>query len=754
MSSRRPVYFNPAAATARCAEPQTASLKAFHQSLPRYKPTRLTSLPELAAQIGVRAVFVKDESDRFGLPAFKVLGASWGCYRAIVAHLGQSPTISLDELAERLKGTPLTLVAATDGNHGRAVAFMARLLGLGARIYVPQAMDETTRGLIAREGANIIVVRSGYDQAVQEAADAVKAMDGGLLVQDTAFAGYEEVPSWIVEGYSTMMAEVEEQLTEKGLKCSVMVSPVGVGSLAHAVAKYCKSRDSPATMVAVEPDTAACLHSSLTIGKSVSVDSSSTIMDGMNCGTVSATAWPDLQRFVDSCVTVSCQETHGAIQYLATQSVAAGPCGAASLAALRRLAATSETSFLGSDAVVVLLSTEGPRPYPTPLDVTVEDSVGLTQVLTTVNSSNPSLSVTDGIGEDQIVDYLAGWFAHRGIEHHRIETVPGRPSIVGVMRGTGEGRSLMFNGHVDTVSLSSYEKDALAGSLGERDGRQVVLGRGSLDMKGGLAAALASLASVKASGNLPRGDIIVTAVSDEEDASQGTRDVLAAGWRADAAVIPEPTMETLMTTHKGFIWVEIDILGVAAHGSDPANGKDAILLAGWFLRALEQYQRSLPVDDTLGAASLHCGLIQGGEEPSSYPAKCTVTVEFRTVTVQTEESILSDLNSMLEDIVQENSQFRYAAPRITMARPTQKLPTDHPFVEMVGACETTVFGRRSTPSAAAFWCDAALLSREGIPSVVYGPKGHGLHGKEEWVEVESLQKLQLVFEKLIREFCG
>ncbi|KAE8144978.1 tryptophan synthase beta subunit-like PLP-dependent enzyme [Aspergillus avenaceus] len=644
-------------------------------------------------------------------------------------------------------------MCSSGGNHGRAVAFVARLLGVKARIMVPCAMDLETRTLIAGEGAEVVVVQGDYDQAVREAAGAAEMMDGGILVQDTAFEGYEDIPSWIVEGYSTMMMEIGEQIALEGLRCDLVVTPVGVGSLAHAVATYCKSQDSPISVVAVEPDSAPCLHSSMRAGKSVAVQTLSTIMDGMNCGTVSSTAWPDLQKLVDACVAISCYESHCAVQYLAAQSVTAGPCGAASLAALRRLATSKEAGhLLNKDSVVVLLSTEGPRPYVTPIDVSADDSVTLTQVLTTINSSNPSLSLTDGVGENHIANYLAAWFAHRDIEHHWVETVSGRPSIVGVLRGSGGGKSLMFNGHIDTVSLSSYEDGPLSGALGDKDGRQVVFGRGSLDMKGGLAIALAAMSAAKANG-APRGDVIIAAVSDEEDASQGTRDVIAAGWRADAAVIPEPTMGQIVTAHKGFLWVEVDILGVAAHGSDPATGRDAILYAGWFLRALEQYQQRLPVDDALGPASLHCGLIQGGEEPSSYPAKCTITVEFRTVPCQTQESILGDLQTILRDIAQEKPDFQYAEPRVTMTRPTQKLDSNHPFVEKVVSCAGTVLGHSHETSSAPFWCDAALLSEVGIPAIVYGPKGEGLHGKEEWVEVESLQQLERVFIKLIEEFC-
>ncbi|KAJ6189291.1 hypothetical protein N7519_004199 [Penicillium mononematosum] len=754
MSSRRSIYFNPAATNASSASPQIEGLTAFHQSFPNYAPTPLVQLPELAAELGVGTVLVKDESSRFGLPSFKVLGASWGCFRAIAAQLGLPSTVLLDELSNRAKEASIVLTTASMGNHGRAVAFMARLLGIEARIFVPRSLNQWTRDLIAGEGAQLIVVQGDYDQAVQKAVDETRVGQGVLLIQDTAFEGYEDVPSWIVEGYSTMMHEVQNELSRLGLSGSMMITPAGVGSLAHAVAKHCKSQSTPMSVVAVEPDTAACLFSSLTAGKTVTVRTSSTIMDGMDCGTVSSTAWPDLQRLVDACLTVSSYESHCAVQYLTSKSVAAGPCGGASLAALRRLATSKEaSSLLNKDSVVILLSTEGAREYPVPKDVSVDDVVGLTRTLTQINSSNPTLSVTDGVGETEIANYLAAWFTHRDIEYHWIEKVAGRPSIVGVLRGSGGGKSLMFNGHTDTVSLSSYEADPLSGSIGTKNGKEVVFGRGCLDMKGGLAAGLAALAATKASGFVPRGDVIVAAVSDEEDASQGTQDIIEAGWRADAAVLPEPTQGAILTAHKGFVWVEVDILGVAAHGSDPASGEDAILYAGSFLQALGKYQSQLPVDDLLGQGSLHCGLIRGGEEPSSYPGKCTITVEFRTVPAQTEQSILGDIGALLKQIADQKPGFKYSEPRITMSRPTQKVAADHPFVEKATACTTAVLGSKPAVKAGPFWTDAALLGAVGIPSIVYGPAGEGLHAKEEWVEVESLQQFEKVFTRLVQDFC-
>ncbi|KAJ5899207.1 hypothetical protein N7495_003951 [Penicillium taxi] len=362
-------------------------------------------------------------------------------------------------------------------------------------------------------------------------------------------------------------------------------------------------------------------------------------------------------------------------------------------------------------------------PASSPFDITVDDSVTLTQILTKIDSSNVTLSATPGAGETQIANYLEEWLDYRGIEKHRIETVAGRPSIVGVIRGSGGGKSLMLNGHIDTVSLNSYEHEPLSGHAFDKGGHNAIFGRGALDMKSGLAAEMAALASIKAREAPLRGDVIFAAVSDEEDKSQGTQDLIAAGWRADGAVIPEPTNRVLITAHKGFIWVEVDILGTAAHGSDPTSGIDSILQTGWLLTALEEYQYHLPVDEVVGSSSLHCGLIHGGEEPSSYPAKCTVTIEFRTIPLQTDTFILQELKTILDNISKHRPTFRYSEPRITLSRPSHKLPVEHPLVQQTAAIATDVYGYRPSIESMAIWCDAALLGAVGIPTIVIGQAG-------------------------------
>jgi diaminopropionate ammonia-lyase len=315
---------------------------AFHRSLPGYAPTPLVPLPAVAAELGVGRVLVKDESSRLGLPAFKILGASWACHQVLERHPGT------------------TLVTATDGNHGRAVARMAAHFGVGAIVFVPTVMLPQAAARIAEEGAQVVWVGGDYDTAVRRAAEFAGAQPGRALVQDTAWDGYEEVPAWIVEGYQTLLEEVDSQL---GGAPDLVVVPVGVGSLAEAVVRHYRRPGAahPRVLLA-EPDTAACVLASLTADRPVTVPTAATVMAGLNCGTVSASAWPVLRAGCDAAVAVSDDEALRAAGDLGRLGVSSGPSGAATLAGVRAALTGPRRRpvlGLGDDAVVVLLSTEG-----------------------------------------------------------------------------------------------------------------------------------------------------------------------------------------------------------------------------------------------------------------------------------------------------------------------------------------------------------------------------------------------------------
>jgi diaminopropionate ammonia-lyase len=334
----------------------------FHRSLPGYRPTPLTELPELAAELGLGTVLVKDESNRLGLPAFKILGASWAVNCALSRSSGfETPARDLTELRER--AGPVTLVTATDGNHGRALARIAALLGLPARIYVPAGASQETMQAIADEGAKVVRTHLSYDDVVWAAASSTAGHRGDLFVQDTAWLGYEQIPRWIVDGYDTMFTEIDEQLAERAV--DLVTVPTGVGSLLQAALQHYRNRtrkDHPAGL-AVEPITAACVTASLAAGEPISIDTSRpTIMTGLNCGTISTIAWPVLRDGLDASVTVTDDQARAEMQRLNELGVPAGLCGGAALAGVREALEYDDRRIalgIGADSVLVLISTDG-----------------------------------------------------------------------------------------------------------------------------------------------------------------------------------------------------------------------------------------------------------------------------------------------------------------------------------------------------------------------------------------------------------
>ncbi|CAB4337241.1 MAG: diaminopropionate ammonia-lyase [Actinobacteria bacterium] len=356
-------YSNPQARTWRCPAP-SSSVATFHESLDSYTPTPLVELPDLATQLGVGRVFVKDESARMNLGAFKILGASWAIAQAITG--GASPQSLTDVLIHVDPDTHL--VAATDGNHGRAVAHMATILNLQSTIFVPNGVAPGAISNIAAEGAEVISVDGDYDAAVMQARHFTEADAHRLLIQDMSWPGYQEIPHWIIEGYTTLCAEVDHQLSELGLVCDVVVVPVGVGSLLESVTAHYRSANSAhPTVLSVEPLEAACVLQSLHAGKLTSVKTGTTIMAGMNCGTPSSDSWPTHHAGVDAAIAIADEATRNAMTQMAEAGIDAGPCGAATLAALKVLAESDDYRRdvdLGNDAVVVLLSTESTRANP------------------------------------------------------------------------------------------------------------------------------------------------------------------------------------------------------------------------------------------------------------------------------------------------------------------------------------------------------------------------------------------------------
>jgi diaminopropionate ammonia-lyase len=346
------------------SESPTRAPLELHRKLPGYGPTPLRDAPGVAARLGVARVWVKDESSRLGLPSFKILGASWATYRALEQHVGGiEEWRSVDELRVRLatKG-PLALAAATDGNHGRAVARMARLLGLEARIFVPAGTAAARIEAIRGEGASCDVVAGTYDDAVARSAE--EASESCLVISDTSWPGYEVVPRWVIEGYSTIFWEIEGQLARRpGGHPNVVVIQMGVGALAAAAARHYRRAelDPRPTMVGVEPVRAACVLASVEAGDRTTIPGPhDSIMAGLNCGTPSFVAWPDVSRAYDVYVAIEDDRAREGMRALAGEGIVAGETGGAGVGGLLELHERGDHPVALREATTVLvLCTEG-----------------------------------------------------------------------------------------------------------------------------------------------------------------------------------------------------------------------------------------------------------------------------------------------------------------------------------------------------------------------------------------------------------
>jgi acetylornithine deacetylase len=376
-----------------------------------------------------------------------------------------------------------------------------------------------------------------------------------------------------------------------------------------------------------------------------------------------------------------------------------------------------------------------------------EFAIEVLRDLVAIDSVNPSL-VPGGAGETEIANALAAEMRRIGLDVEISDAAPGRPNVVGVLEGRAPGRSLMLCGHMDTVGVIGM--DAPFDPV-QRDGR--LYGRGAQDMKGGLAAMLGAARALTGSGGLPAGRLILAGVADEEYASLGA-EALVGRWKADAAVVTEPTDLIVAIGHKGFSWVEVATEGRAAHGSRAKDGRDAILRMGRVLSRLEMLDHQLqsrPPHPVLGTGSLHASLISGGRELSTYPDHCALQLERRTVSGESDETALNEVEQILEALKREDPEFQ-AKATFLFGRPPYEIAAEH---ELPSALEATMAraGRATRRSGMTFWTDAAILGNAGIPSVVFGPGGAGLHGIEEYVLVDEVLACRDALADLARSFC-
>lgn len=374
-----------------------------------------------------------------------------------------------------------------------------------------------------------------------------------------------------------------------------------------------------------------------------------------------------------------------------------------------------------------------------------DDVVELLSSLVAIDSVNPSL-VPGAAGEREIAAFVSAWAGSAGLSAEVLEGTPGRPSVVVRARGTGGGRTLLLCGHYDTATVERMRDPHLPRVEGDR-----LYGRGAYDMKAGLAAALIACREVAALGL--GGDVIVAAVADEEHSSLGVQEVLDT-VRADAAIVTEPTELELAVAHKGFVWSQVEVTGRAAHGSRPHLGIDAIVKTGPILTAIGALDAALGASThpLLGRPSVHASLIQGGEELSSYPARCVLGLERRTLPGESGADVEAELGSLL-DACRAADPDLDAAQRTLLVREPFEVAQDAAVVELVRAAAAGVLGAPPRIAGASYWADAAFIAGAGIPTVMLGPGGAGAHAADEWVSISDTDTVARILVAVAERLC-
>jgi acetylornithine deacetylase len=371
------------------------------------------------------------------------------------------------------------------------------------------------------------------------------------------------------------------------------------------------------------------------------------------------------------------------------------------------------------------------------------------QDLVRINSVNPSL-VPAAPGEVEIADHVARACEALGLEVAVHEPQAGRPSVIGRLPGSGGGRSLMLNAHLDTVGVEDMEAPF---SAEVRDGR--LYGRGSYDMKGSLAACLAAVKALGDSGTVLRGDLLVAGVADEEHESIGTADLIDR-CPVDGAIVTEPSELKLCIAHRGFTWLEVTTEGRAAHGSKFKEGIDANLRMGRFLTRTEELERELREREghpLLGPPSLHAATLQGGSGLSTYAAHSVCQIERRTIPPESQNQVETEITNILTELRSEDPHLKISSRTLLHREPFETTP-EAPVVRSVVVAAATVLGEAPPLVGESPWMDSAFLASAGVDTVVFGPSGAGAHAAVEWVDLDSVQRTAEVLAHAAIDYCG
>ena len=380
------------------------------------------------------------------------------------------------------------------------------------------------------------------------------------------------------------------------------------------------------------------------------------------------------------------------------------------------------------------------------------DTQYITSTLTDLvrtKSINPAFADGSPSDEREIATRVGGMMRALGMETTEYEPEPGRVSVVGRLRGSGGGRSIMLYGHIDTVGVTAMPEPF---SATVRDGK--LYGRGAYDMKGGVTSCLATVKALRDAGAKLRGDVLIACVADEEVASIGMANVLE-HVRADAAIVTEATELRVCLAHRGFSWIEVETLGVAAHGSRFDLGIDANMRMGRFLARLDKLEQELRArtpHELVGPPSLHAAVLRGGTGTSTYADRCRLEIERRTVPGETEAQVLSEIRAITDALAADDPSFR-SNVRAMLTRGSFEVARNAPIVNAILGAATNVLGAKPEVIGEPYWMDAALLSDVGIDTVVIGPSGAGAHALEEWVDLDSIAKLTDILTAATEEFC-
>jgi acetylornithine deacetylase len=374
------------------------------------------------------------------------------------------------------------------------------------------------------------------------------------------------------------------------------------------------------------------------------------------------------------------------------------------------------------------------------------DLTALLSSLVAIDSVNPSL-VPGGAGEAEAVAFIADWARDAGLEVDVLEETPGRPSVLVRARGTGGGRTLLLCGHVDTVNVEGMSDPHTPRVEGDR-----LYGRGAYDMKAGVAAAL--VAARDAGRQALAGDVVVAVVADEEHASLGVQEVLRV-VAADAAIVTEPTELELVVAHKGFVWSEVEVCGRSAHGSRPHLGTDAIVKMGRVLVELGALDEALSGREhpLLGRGSVHASVIEGGVELSSYPARCVLGLERRTLPGDAGEGVERELTALLDRCRGADPELD-VEQRTLLVREPFELDQDAELVHLVRSAAAEVMSAAPRVAGASYWADSAFIASAGIPTVLFGPGGEGAHAIEEWVSLSDTDVVACTLTAVAARLCA